>query len=134
MINNGQLVDPMADQFDVKLIEQIPSSTPDPGYKQHAWIRDYAETYKESISNLDEFWGKVARGLDWFEPWDKAKEWKYPYAKWFTNAKLNITANCLDRHVKNHRRNKVALIWGGGGANKSNKLENVFEFKKYMEE
>ena len=51
-----------------------------------------------------------AHELDWFKPWDKVSDWNYPYAKWFTNAKLNITANCLDRHVNNHRRNKVALI------------------------
>ncbi|MEN6610215.1 MAG: acetate--CoA ligase, partial [Methanoregulaceae archaeon] len=40
-------------------------------------------------------------------------DWNYPYARWFTNAKLNITLNCLDRHVKNARKNKVAIIWRG---------------------
>ena len=40
---------------------------------------------------------------------DAVKEWNYPYAKWFINAQLNITANCLDRHVNSDRRNKAAL-------------------------
>jgi acetyl-CoA synthetase len=55
----------------------------------------------------------MAKELDWIKPWDKVKEWNYPYARWFTNAKLNISANCLDRHVNDNRRNKVALIWRG---------------------
>ena len=41
------------------------------------------------------------------------KEWNYPYARWFTGGKTNITYNCLDRHMQNSRRNKVALIWRG---------------------
>ena len=62
-------------------------------------------------------------------PWDAVKEWNYPYAKWFVNAKLNITANCLDRHVKNHRRNKVALIWKGEGG-----MERIYTYQKLLSE
>jgi len=105
----------MAEHFDVKLIEQVPIYTPDPHYKQNAWIRDYNETYKDSIANLEEFWGKVASELEWFEPWDKVRDWNYPYAKWFVNGKLNITYNCLDRHVFGKNRNKIALIWRSEG-------------------
>jgi acetyl-CoA synthetase len=105
----------MADKFDVKSIENVPSYTPDPSYRQNAWIRDYYWTYREFFSNPDEFWENVARELQWYKPWDRVREWNYPYAKWFVNAKLNITYNCLDRHVLSKRKNKVALIWRGEG-------------------
>ncbi len=105
----------MAEKFDVKSIENLPSYTPDPSYKQNAWVRDYKWTYREFFSNPDQFWENIARELQWFKPWDKVREWNYPYAKWFVNAKLNITYNCLDRHVFSKRKNKVALIWRGEG-------------------
>lgn len=105
----------MAEKFDVKSIEQVPTYAPDPSYKQNAWVRDYSWTYREFFSNPDEFWENVARELEWFKPWDRVREWKYPYAKWFVNGKLNITHNCLDRHVLSKRKNKVALIWRGEG-------------------
>ncbi|MDD1723680.1 MAG: acetate--CoA ligase, partial [Methanospirillum sp.] len=59
------------------------------------------------------FWDEKARELDWITPWSKVCDWKWPYARWFVGGKLNISANCLDRHVKNGRRNKLALIWKG---------------------
>ena len=47
------------------------------------------------------------------QPWDTVLEWQSPYAKWFIGGKLNISANCLDRHVRTSRRNKAAFIWEG---------------------
>jgi acetyl-CoA synthetase len=123
----------MAEQFDVKLVEEAKYYTPRPEYREKAWVRDYEEEYGRFMKDPEAFWAKVAKELDWFSPWEKVLDWKYPYAKWFVNGKLNITYNCLDRHVSNHRKNKVALIWRGGGANESNKFKNVFEFKKYTE-
>ena len=78
---------------------------------ERAWIKDYESLYKESISDREGFWAKVAEELHWFKKWDKVLEWNYPYAKWFVNAKTNITYNCLDRHVQNGKRNKVAYIF-----------------------
>lgn len=103
----------MKESFDVKLVEHEKYYTPDAKYKQNSWLGDYQKIYDEFLADPDAFWGKIAQELDWIQPWDVVKEWNYPYAKWFTNAKLNITANCLDRHVKNNRRNKAALIWRG---------------------
>ena len=54
-----------------------------------------------------------ARELDWIEPWTRVLEWKPPYAKWFVGGKLNVSVNCLDRHVRTARRNKAAIIWEG---------------------
>lgn len=103
----------MTEDFNVKLVEDVKFYTPDPQYKKNAWMGDYEKAYKDFIADPDAFWEKMAKELDWIKPWDAVKEWNYPYARWFTNAKLNITENCLDRHVNNNRRNKVALIWRG---------------------
>ena len=79
----------------------------------HAYIKDYETEYQQSIADPDTFWGKVAQELEWFSPWNKVLEWKYPWAKWFVGGMCNISYNCLDRHVKTWRRNKVAIMWVG---------------------
>jgi acetyl-CoA synthetase len=69
--------------------------------------------YTEAARNPVRFWEARARELTWFKPWKKALEWKPPYAKWFIGGKLNVSYNCLDRHVTTARRTKAALIWEG---------------------
>jgi len=101
----------MAESFDVKLEKK--NYVPDPCVKEKAWTPDYTAAYQEFLSDPDGFWDRAARELEWFQPWDAVKEWNYPYARWFVNGKMNITCNCLDRHVFDHHRNKVALIWRG---------------------
>ncbi len=73
---------------------------------------DYDEAYQESIKNPEVFWSKVAEKFVWKKKWDKVLEWDFekPEVKWFINGKLNITENCLDRHVKN-QPDKTAIIW-----------------------
>jgi acetyl-CoA synthetase len=117
----------MTEDFDVRLVEDVRSYTPDPQYRKNAWMGDYQKAYNEFLANPDAFWEKMAKELDWISPWDKVKELNYPYAKWFTNAKLNISANCLDRHVNNTRRNKVALIWKGEEGR-----ERIFTYQKLL--
>jgi acetyl-CoA synthetase len=80
--------------------------------RQHANIND-PSVYEKAKKDPEGFWAEAARSLDWFKPWDKVLEWKPPIAKWFTGGKLNVSYNCLDRHVKTWRRNKAALIWEG---------------------
>jgi acetyl-CoA synthetase len=72
-----------------------------------------ASIYTEAARNPVRFWEARARELHWFKPWKKALEWKPPYAKWFVGGKLNVSDNCLDRHVAGARRTKAALIWEG---------------------
>ena len=117
----------MTEDFDVKLVEDVKSYTPDPQYGKKAWMADYQKTYAKFLADPDGFWEKMAKELEWIRPWDKVLEWNYPYAKWFTNAKLNITANCLDRHVSDSRRNKVALIWRGEEGR-----ERIFTYQKLL--
>ena len=69
--------------------------------------------YKEPKANPLRFWEKQAKELRWMKPWKKTQEWKLPYAKWFVGGKLNVSDNCLDRHVEGPRRNKAAFIWEG---------------------
>ncbi|MCS6896709.1 MAG: AMP-binding protein, partial [Nitrospira sp.] len=78
-----------------------------------AHVKDYDAEYKASVANPEKFWDKVAQELEWFSPWHTVLEWNYPWARWFVGATCNIAYNCLDRHVKTWRRNKVALIWVG---------------------
>ena len=80
---------------------------------EKAWIKDYDKAYAESITDVPGFWEKAAKELEWFAPWTQVLQWDYPWAKWFVGAKCNITHNCLDRHLKTWRKNKVALIWVG---------------------
>ncbi|MGH7234955.1 MAG: AMP-binding protein, partial [Nitrospiraceae bacterium] len=86
---------------------------PTPETKARSYIQDYESEYRRSIADPEAFWDKVARELDWFTPWQRVLDWKYPWAKWFVGATCNIAYNCLDRHVKTWRKNKVAVIWVG---------------------
>jgi len=117
----------MKESFNVKLVEDVKTYTPDPQYKKQAWMGDYQKAYKDFLADPDGFWGKMASELEWIRPWNAVKEWNYPYAKWFVNAQLNITANCLDRHVNNHRRNKAALIWRGEKG-----AERIFTYQQLL--
>jgi len=80
--------------------------------REQANIND-PSVYERAKKDLEGFWAEAARSLDWFKPWDKVLEWNPPIAKWFTGGKINVSYNCLDRHVKTWRRNKAALIWEG---------------------
>ncbi|MCM2465129.1 acetate--CoA ligase [Methanoculleus oceani] len=101
----------MAETFAVKLEEK--SYLPDPRCKATAWTPDYTRAYQEFVRDPEAFWDRIARELVWFKPWDRVREWNYPYAKWFVNAHLNITYNCLDRHVAGDRKDKPAIVWRG---------------------
>lgn len=83
---------------------------------------EYDRLYRESIESPDTFWAQQAQEhLEWFKPWDNIISYdfttigenKSPYVQWFIGGKLNISFNCLDRHVNSPRRNKAAIIWQG---------------------
>jgi acetyl-CoA synthetase len=74
----------------------------------------YQQLYDEAAADPAAFWARLAeQELDWFEKWDKVLDWQSPFAKWFVGGKINISYNCLDRHLTTARRNKAALIWEG---------------------
>src|ERR1700692_2437492 len=107
------LDDLQASSIDSILQEQR-SFEPPPEFSQHAYIKNLAEyeaLYKESIDDPDAFWSRIANELHWFKKWDKVLEWNCPWAKWFVGGQINLSYNCLDRHVTTWRKNKAAIIW-----------------------
>ena len=79
--------------------------------------RQVAEHRKLAAKNPTRFWAQMAKEhVSWFRPWKKVLDWKPPYAKWFVGGKLNVSYNCLDRHLEGAnawRRNKAAILWEG---------------------
>jgi acetyl-CoA synthetase len=76
-------------------------------------LEDYESLRAEASASPEEFWARMAEELHWFKKWETVLEWTPPHAKWFVGGKLNISYNCLDRHLKGARRNKAAIIWEG---------------------
>src|SRR5581483_5208943 len=69
--------------------------------------------YARAAADPEAFWARFARELEWTRPWDTVLDWQPPHAKWFVGGTLNASVNCIDRHVRNGRRNKAAIIWEG---------------------
>jgi len=87
-----------------------------PDFARRAHIKSLAEyeaLYRESLDQPDQFWSRAASELHWFKKWDSVIEWQCPWAKWFAGGQLNMSFNCLDRHVETARKNKAAIIWEG---------------------
>jgi acetyl-CoA synthetase len=74
----------------------------------------YKRLYAESVNSPEKFWGRQARELlTWRKPFGRVLNWKLPHAKWFESGKLNVSENCLDRHLASGRGNKAAIIFEG---------------------
>ena len=90
---------------------------PPADFAAHARIKsmaEYQELYDKAAADPAAFWAELAETeLHWFKKWDTVLDWQPPFAKWFSGGKLNISYNCLDRHLTTWRRNKAALIWEG---------------------
>ena len=71
------------------------------------------DIYEKARQDPEAFWADLAEELDWFQKWDRVLEWDPPFAKWFVGGKLNVSYNCIDRHLTAGRRNKAAIIWEG---------------------
>ncbi len=87
---------------------------PSKEFSQNAHIKslaDYERIWKQADQDPETFWSGIAKELHWFKPWEKVLEWKAPWAKWFVGGQINLSYNCLDRHVKTWRKNKAALVW-----------------------
>ena len=84
----------------------------------------YKNLYEDSIKSPDNFWGKIAKRIDWFEPWDRVSNYNFNKGKinWFTGGKLNASYNCIDRHINAGYGNEVAIIWEGNDPKQSRKF------------
>jgi acetyl-CoA synthetase len=77
-------------------------------------MEQYERLYMDALADPDKFWSECASELDWFKQWDQVLDWSNPpFAKWFAGGKLNLSFNCLDRHLTGPRKNKAAIIWEG---------------------
>ncbi len=85
---------------------------PPPEFRARAVVSDPG-IYEEAAALGPEFWARQAGVLDWFRPWDTVLSWDLPFARWFDGGTLNVSYNCLDRHVAAGRGDKVAFHWEG---------------------
>lgn len=89
---------------------------PAPAFSKQAHVRSlaqYRSIFNQSVKYPEKFWAKIASELHWFRKWKKVLQWNPPFAKWFVGGTLNISYNCLDRHLTGWRKNKAAIIWEG---------------------
>ena len=89
---------------------------PPPEFSAKAHIKSEAELdalRAEAHADPEAFWARMAEELHWFKKWDTVLKWNPPHAEWFGGGRINISYNCLDRHLLTARRNKAALIWEG---------------------
>jgi acetyl-CoA synthetase len=89
---------------------------PSPDFAKGARIgslESYERLWNQGKDDPEGFWGELAKNLQWARRWDKVLVWNEPHAQWFAGGKLNVSANCIDRHLTGPRRNKAAIIWEG---------------------
>jgi acetyl-CoA synthetase len=118
----------------LKEIYPVPES-----FRKKAYIKsraDYEKVWKESLNNPEAFWSKIAdEYVTWFKKWDKVQDWNYSKdmkdfkIRWFDGGKLNVSYNCLDRHLEK-RGNQTAIIWEGNDP----KEDKKFTYKQLHEE
>ncbi len=100
----------MTDQIDTLLSEQ--RRFPPPADFAAA-AQGRPELYDQAARDREAFWEAQARELAWITPWTRVLDWQPPHARWFVGGQLNVSANCLDRHLGGARRNKAAIVWDG---------------------
>lgn len=92
-------------------------------------IEVFQKEYMEYQIDPVSYWERKSKNFTWLTPFNSVLTWNYPYASWFSGGTLNISSNCLDRHVYNGRKNKVALIWRG-----EDRQEKVYTYRRLMQE
>ncbi|MCH8841887.1 MAG: acetate--CoA ligase [SAR324 cluster bacterium] len=99
----------------------VPADFPRAGTMNDA---TYQKLYRESVEDPEKFWAQQAQRIHWFRKWDRTLEHDFANAKhqWFLGGKLNVSYNCLDRHLDSPRRNQAALIWEGDDPHESSTL------------
>ncbi len=87
---------------------------PAPTFVDNALLNDWGIYDRTSTEEgFQAFWAEESKRIDWMEPWAEVLDWQLPYAKWFVGGKLNVSVNCLDRHVANGLGTRVAYHWEG---------------------
>jgi acetyl-CoA synthetase len=105
----------------------MPDAIPVPEFwakTAHCDNEKYLKMYEQSVKNPEAFWSEVAKRIDWIKPWTKVKEGSFTgdvQIKWFVDGKLNVSSNCLDRHLEK-RGDQIAIIWESDDPNVSKKI------------
>src|SRR6187399_2850326 len=108
MATEGQTIEQQLEE----LLEQERFSPPD-GFRERAVVHD-PDIYERADEDFETFWAEQAEALDWDTKWDQVLDWSNPpFAKWFVGGKLNVSHNCLDRHVAAGRGDRVAIHFEG---------------------
>ncbi len=94
------------------LLHEDRTFAPPEAFRRAAHVSD-DEVYAEAERDLEGYWSRWAEELHWFRKWDRVLDWTPPHAKWFSGGRINVSYNCLDRHLTGQRRGKTALIWEG---------------------
>jgi len=94
-------------------------------------FEEYQEVYKKSVEDPEAFWGEIAENFFWKRKWTNVLNWNFtePNVKWFEGGKLNITENCLDRHIYN-LGDKPAIIWE---PNDPNEAHRILSYKQLLQ-
>jgi acetyl-CoA synthetase len=107
----------MSDATIESILHENRTFDPPAAFSEQARIKslaEYEQLYARAKADPEAFWAELAeQELHWFSKWDQVLDWQPPFAKWFVNGKINISYNCLDRHLTTDRRDKTALIWEG---------------------
>jgi len=94
------------------LLDEDRKFPPSPAFAANATINDDS-IYGRAADDLEGFWAEEATKLDWIKPWDTVLKWDPPFAEWFVGGQINVSYNCLDRHVLAGRGDNVAYYWEG---------------------
>jgi acetyl-CoA synthetase len=94
------------------LFSEARNFPPPDEFKADALVKDMS-LHERAEQDLEGFWTEQAERLRWMKPWEQVLEWELPFAKWFVGGQLNVSDNCLDRHVDNGDGDKVAYHWEG---------------------
>src|SRR3712207_9590957 len=118
----------MADTtLDARLEELLEQDTfpPPAEFREQALVSDES-VYEDAEGDHEGFWARQAETLHWHEPWTQVLDWSNPpFAKWFVGGKLNVSYNCLDRHVEAGRGDRVAFHWRGEEIGRASCRERV---------
>ncbi len=112
---------------------------PNPEFSKNAHVpslQKYREIYQRSAEDPEGFWSETAERLDWFQKWHTVRQYDFVngHIKWFEGGKLNVSYNCLDRHVQTGHGDQTAIIWEGNDPNESRRFtyaEVLAEVEKF---
>ena len=95
------------------LLQEERTFPPPQEFRRQANAAD-PKVYEEAQRDPEGFWAKLAEELHWFEKWEKVLDWDPPHAQWFTGGKINVSYNCIDRHLTSGPPQQSSPDLGGG--------------------